>query len=444
LRRGALERTRSALHNTLTRACAAARIPEPPLFASNLILASKKGQNVAQAAETYKHHPWRLGSSTMSDGMREANLPAFLQTANLQVGNDTVRVLNQYPPDPGTLVIILDEHQEEYHMERAYNGDGKPARARTARGLIRLHDSPCRRPNCRCPTATVAHSDNKASKWASNWLIIILAWRHQGQQIIRLLHIRYLFGLDRSSKVQAEILARLVRRHRLKVAVAVGDRAYGSREFRQILRQAGIPSCTRLKDSHHGPHGRTGRKLILQSGQVIDLRKLQLDLANDPAVPVESWQDPRTKELRVTKSWTGTGRFLDSEDEYEVHVRVGLEKDPKKPGKWRRIEAHSIVLVFTPGFGARVMRSLFTQRWKIEVFFHLWSLERPKPKPQMLQSLIIQFVAFVLRVALAQLHQTLIHLAYALHPELGSPPAYYTLPLAARDVLRPDTRLGVT
>lgn len=151
------------LLDTIMRACAAAEIIEPDIMAQNLIEATLPDMNTQQVAKLKLK--WTLPTSTMSDRLRESKLHQFFEFLNLRVANETIRILRDFPPDPGTLTAVIDPHQENLHIERIPAVD-----LRRGVRVKRKHPINCPGKNHRCQSATVAHTDNKTAKFANDWL----------------------------------------------------------------------------------------------------------------------------------------------------------------------------------------------------------------------------------------------------------------------------------
>lgn len=431
---------RTTLHSGLTAACQAAGVIEAPLFARNLLEASVATKNQSQLSYKDKREWWALPSSTFSARIAKANLRQFLDYVNGFSANQTVSLLNKYRADPGSLVAIMDPHQEPYQMEKA-----QTRRMRRGR-LKRVHDVHCERRDCRCQSAVASHSDNKPGLWANDWLVIVLTWTHQGHRFIGLLYLQPLLGLDRMPNTHAKILVRILRRHHIRPTLAVVDQGYDDKNFRATLNQAGLRFAMRVRLNRGATNGVMHSRYFVVKGSTspINLNDIVNRLENDRSIPLDQpTVDPRTNEVHVTRSWLATGHLPGDPQEYQVWIRVGLQRDPKRSGRWQRIPRHSIGLLFPSVMALEIARRLYAARWRIETAFHLWALDRPKPRSKTITSHAFNFTAFVMRMTLAIEHQVLVLLFWTQFPDMRlSGPAGYTIIDACTDALVHGTIAG--
>lgn len=313
-----------------------------------------------------------LPLSTYSERVKATHVQRFLAEINRRLPREAHLLLAQLPPDGGDVCGIIDGHQESYHYD------------------VRNHVRPCFDPLCRCHYMVASHGNNKASAYAHEWVVMALAWQHQGQLIIAPIHLKPIFGLGFTPRDQVATFARVQRRHHLPARITLLDRYYDAKDVRTESRLQGVPIGFRV-----AWNARALRVLLNRdTGKAVTVQDMERRVAREGEV--HTWRDKRGKP-HLERHLVVPVRFPGDSADYDLTVGVELVAAPG-PGRWR--VTRPIAVAVPAGLGGLALR-LYRRRWRIETLFHLWALDQNKPRPKNINSHAIHYAAFVVSRSLA-------------------------------------------
>lgn len=333
------------------------------------------GDNQATSESTQA--AYALASSTFSTRMTNSQTFAFLRRFNRFLQADTRALLRKYPPDQGTLIAILDCHDEKYWVKR-------PPKPRTAVALTRYY---YRHHN---------HSEHKPSSHVNRWLYVCLSWEHAGQILTTPVLMWLLLPTQMLPRQHIQLARHAMREVKAEGELLLGDRYYDATDVQKEADESSISVGVRLRFPEAGRR----RPAWTADGCPVDLM-IELERTARMPLPVQTrtfWPDsstvdePRRVAFRARKIKV---RLRQDGPVKSVILEAGL-KPMKRNGKpaWAFDRGMSMMLAMPANVTTSQGRKFYQWRWRIEDLARDLTTDRPDARPKNVASYVAQHCGY--------------------------------------------------
>ena len=319
---------------------------------------------------------WIMSASRFSEKVARLRLGPFVHKVNEFLQANARRMLTSFPPTGRQVNAIIDGHEYEYFFEAHRHRDGRA----------------CRKPNHRHQFMRYAHSSNKRSRYANEWVVTAIQWSSGSERFTLPIAVQPAYGRFDPAH-QLGPLIQWKRRYHIPVRAVLLDRYYDAQAVRDLADRNHLRLGWRMVMQRHG-------KTIVRLKDFkayVSTQKL-----TDEAVAkgeFSSWTDKATGEIHLQRHVSYLGTLQGSD---RIHRIVAAARVlPDGAGKWKAIPRANIMLAFPEDFSADQALRTYRRRWAIEAMFYQWSLDATKPRSQIIETHVVLYAARVMHLACA-------------------------------------------